>query len=631
MDLSNASIRECDAIDPGFANLSSTTLRRENQMPEFSIFGLKHLTEIKLPSNIDNLADNCLTSADLTSVDIPIGVKSIGLNAFFDNPNLKIIICRNPDPVSVLECAFQGTKCLQTGVLFVPIGAKESYLNAPTWQDFPNIVESNNPDTSILSFESEGLKYKIKGDIACIVGYNPDVEFQNIVIPETIKYLDKTFPIKELAENAFNNIKANSISMSDCVEIVGEYCFYWADVKTIHLSDNIKHLPFCSLSSPYIQEINLPENLETIATAMPSMSGLKYIYIPAKVKRENASANFGYDFASLEYFSIDPKNEDMCVVDGVLFNKKMSKLLNYPGLKKGDYTVPDNVTEICNQAFSWCSNLTSLYMGESVKRIKNAAIWNCNSLEYISLSGDITVDDNAINYLPNLKSISVGDITFFNNPLGEVLPCLSDIYLTNTKPVKIDEILSSAGKFNIYHPEVSPTIESSLAHDLFIPGQTRDSFTLVSQGNNTEMWQYELGIDGYRVYIKPLIDGLIIDRVLINGKETTCFDYIYTPSSETSTLSSDQYNAIDVIVNYTLHEKQSMITHYTSVFNANIKPVDLDKLSSGINDIQVNDSQTVTDIYNLQGICIMKNATKQDIKVLPQGLYIMNGQKLLIK
>lgn len=44
-----------------------------------------------------------------------------------------------------------------------------------------------------------------------------------------------------------------------------------------------------------------------------------------------------------------------------------------------------------------------------------------------------------------------------------------------------------------------------------------------------------------------------------------------------------------------------------------------------------NDSEKVSDIYNLQGILVKRNATKEEFKTLPDGLYIVDGKKVIKK
>lgn len=412
LDLEEVSINSCDAIDGSFVDFSMSSKREADTMPPFAIAGLKHLQNIKLPVSLKTLDSNSLCSANLTSIDIPEGVVNIGLNALYSNANLEIVVCRNPNPVIINECVFTTTKCPDTGVLFVPTGSKNAYATTEVWQDFSQIIENDNPDLTELSPEIDGIKYKIKGNVAVVTGYDPEKIANDVVIPQHITSFEQQYPVKEIADHAFENSKVNSISMTDEVEYIGEWAFSMTEAKTVRLSDNIRYLPFASLASNYIEEINLPENLELIATAMPNMSSLRHLHIPAKVKRQNQSSNFGYSFDSLEEFTIDSANEDMCVKDGVLFDKDLTKLLNYPGKKTGIYTVPEGVTEIVSESFCNCTELEGIEWSSSVTRIQDNAIISCHKLKHISFQNINSLGGWVLNGCMELKSLTIGDVTY---------------------------------------------------------------------------------------------------------------------------------------------------------------------------------------------------------------------------
>jgi len=54
----------------------------------------------------------------------------------------------------------------------------------------------------------------------------------------------------------------------------------------------------------------------------------------------------------------------------------------------------------------------------------------------------------------------------------------------------------------------------------------------------------------------------------------------------------------------------------------------VEKPDSGIENISV-DSSMVT-VYNLQGICVLQNAEKAALDILPRGIYIVNGKKMIL-
>ena len=50
---------------------------------------------------------------------------------------------------------------------------------------------------------------------------------------------------------------------------------------------------------------------------------------------------------------------------------------------------------------------------------------------------------------------------------------------------------------------------------------------------------------------------------------------------------------------------------------------------SGIDDIMDHDDKPV-DIYTTSGICLKRDATRQDIENLAPGIYIIGGQKVAV-
>ena len=90
---------------------------------------------------------------------------------------------------------------------------------------------------------------------------------------------------------------------------------------------------------------------------------------------------------SLLSINVSNENPNYSTIDGVLFDKDKTILLQYPGGKQEAYTVPNSVLKIENSAFAWCS-LHQLTIPNSVTHI-SCSFMSCESLTSITLSKNI--------------------------------------------------------------------------------------------------------------------------------------------------------------------------------------------------------------------------------------------------
>ncbi len=93
---------------------------------------------------------------------------------------------------------------------------------------------------------------------------------------------------------------------------------------------------------------------------------------------------------SLTAITVDPLNSVYSSVDGVLFNKSQTALIQCPGGKPGSYTVPNSVTNIGDFAFAWCTSLNNVTIGNNVTSIGEAAFDGCTSLTSITIPNSVT-------------------------------------------------------------------------------------------------------------------------------------------------------------------------------------------------------------------------------------------------
>ena len=98
---------------------------------------------------------------------------------------------------------------------------------------------------------------------------------------------------------------------------------------------------------------------------------------------------------------------------GVVFDKNQATLITCPGGETGNYAVPNTVTSIGDDAFSYCGELASVTMGGSVVSIGSLAFANCASLTNIAIGSNVnSIINTAFASCTDLLAITVNS----NNP-----------------------------------------------------------------------------------------------------------------------------------------------------------------------------------------------------------------------
>ena len=149
-----------------------------------------------------------------------------------------------------------------------------------------------------------------------------------------------------------------------------------------------------------LTSVTLPQSLTTIADrAFYECTALPSITIPAAVTKIGEAPMDPYVFygcSSLTEIKVDENNQNYCDINGALFNKTATQLIQYPiGNQATTYTLPDTVVTIWIHSFEFCKNLTSVTIPNSVKDIFNYAFADCSNLT------SVTIGKNVVNIWPH--------------------------------------------------------------------------------------------------------------------------------------------------------------------------------------------------------------------------------------
>ena len=114
-------------------------------------------------------------------------------------------------------------------------------------------------------------------------------------------------------------------------------------------------------------------------------------------------------FAEIKSVKVSPDHPTLITDDaGALIDAKKGILLFFPPDYKGHYTIPDNVTQIGDEAFHGCQNLNSVTIPQSVKRIGYHAFYNCHKLNNLTIPDSVEYMGNgAFSICESLRSITI--------------------------------------------------------------------------------------------------------------------------------------------------------------------------------------------------------------------------------
>ena len=351
------------------------------------------LTSVTIPSSVTNIENYAFESCvHLTDIAISDSVASIGIGAFAYCPKLNgITVDANNSAYSSVD-----------GILF-----------------------TKNQTTLMQCPGSRTGSYTIPAGVTNIAdeAFAGCARLTNVIIPASVI---------SLGNEAFSYCTSLiSIALPNSVTTIGRWAFYeCTNLASITIPNGVVAIGQWTFGEcANLASITLPDGLVGIEEyAFFGCASLTNITIPKYVSAIGGDKGVFVDCDRLEAITVDAKNPYYSSADGVLFNKRKTTLIQFPGGKAGSYNIPSTVTFILDHAFSDCHKLTSATIPKTVTSILDHAFdgsgltsvtidskfigkWmfnNCPKLAIVTLGKSITrIGDSAFYGCSNLTSITI--------------------------------------------------------------------------------------------------------------------------------------------------------------------------------------------------------------------------------
>jgi hypothetical protein len=352
------------------------------------------LTSVTVPDGIETIGKHAFYSCDhLTIVNVPASVRSIGTSALSDCDSLTAINIdvANPNYASVDGMLFD--KALTT-LIQCPAG-KSGNLTLP---GTVTVIDDN-----ALYFCDSVISVDMPDGVTTIgdSAFYYCTSLTSVSIPMNLTSIgDYTF---------YYCSSLTSVTMPDSISTIGEYAFYSCDSLTeLTLPDGVAIIGEYAFSScDSLASLNLSDNVSSLGKfAFSYCDSLTSVRIPGNVTSIGERAFYVCD--SLTAIDVDASNPNYASVDGMLFDKALTTLIQCPGGKSGNLTIPGTVTVIDDYAFYSCGSMTSVTILGNIASIGDSAFYNCYSLTKMDIPSTVShIGDSAFLSCNSLTAIDI--------------------------------------------------------------------------------------------------------------------------------------------------------------------------------------------------------------------------------
>lgn len=292
--------------------------------------------------------------------------------------------------------------------------------------------------------------------------------------------------VKRIGVSAFDGCTGlERVVGAEGLEQVDSYAFFdCARLSEFTWPDTLQTVgPWAFAGCASLPELDLPLAMITLGeAAFFGCSSLQTVSIPASVQTIGEGAFAWCD--GLDRIDVDTLNPGYAAVDGALFSRDQTLLLQCPAGKTGRYQVPETVAAIAGSAFAGCAQLTGLALPDTVISIGPNAFEYCRGLSSLTLPPALKeIGERALEGCDGLTRVTVpANVSAIGSWAFADCPNLQGVYFEGDCPD-----ISATAFYNL----------DCTVH--YLPGTT--GWVNTCAGQQTTEWQPEL------LALKPEVTG----------------------------------------------------------------------------------------------------------------------------
>jgi hypothetical protein len=207
----------------------------------------------------------------------------------------------------------------------------------------------------------------------------------SVTIPNTVTIIE---------EQAFYDcFDLTSIAIPNSVTSIGGEGFAGCPLTSVTIGTNVTTIGPNSFENCPYTSVTIPNSVTSIGIFAFGYSGLTSVTIPNSLT--NIGSGAFAQCSSLAAITVNSSNPAYISVNGILFNRSQTALIEYPdGKVLTFYAIPNSVTSIGEDAFWGGASLTGVSIPNSVSNIEDFAFYGCVGLTRIYSQGNAPTPTN---------------------------------------------------------------------------------------------------------------------------------------------------------------------------------------------------------------------------------------------